>query len=339
MTTPLELLVEGRIWPEVPFVEATEHGQALNFDIVLSNRGDSAVELTQLEVTFVGSDGYGHTRRIDRNGIIPAIEAVPSRRILPHQSRLIFNPVEYAPMEPPVVAARVVATLSAGDSSLSIAMHAPACRCEPALFLLPLVGRVWVWDGHDHLSHHRRWDYTEPWVRDQGYESNPMRYAYDLVTVDVDGRHHRDDGSRNEDYLGFGLPVRAPAAGLIIEVTDDRPDDGSWEVAESAEDPNSLLGNRVVIDHEDETFSHLAHIRQGSATVTVGQRVDAGDHLGAVGNSGSSIFPHLHYQRADAPTMLGEGVPSTFTNIVLDRGNRPYPINGHIDSGDILHAE
>lgn len=338
MTVSHGPLVEGRILPELPFVESTEHGQALNFDIVLTSHDERAVELTRLEVTFVGTGGDVLTRRLDRNGIVPAIEAVPRRQVLPHQSRLIFNPVEYAPVEPPVVAVRVAARLAAGDSSASIELETPVRRCEPAAFLLPLAGRVWVWDGHDHLSHHRRWDYTQPWVRDQGYESNAMRYAYDLVPVDDDGRHHQGDGARNEDYFGFGLPVRAPAAGRIVEVSDHRPDDGSWEAARSAGDPNSLLGNRVIIAHADQTFSHLAHIRQGSATVAVGQQVDAGDPVATVGNSGSSIFPHLHYQRADAATMQGEGVPSTFTNIILDRGIRGSPVNGHIDSGDVLHA-
>jgi len=333
------LSVEGRILPEVPFVEPTEQGQALNFDIVLTNRGESAVELTQLEVTFVGDGGDALTRRLAGNGVVPAIEAVPRRWIQPRQTRLVFNPVEYAPAEPLVVAVRVAATLSADDSSAAVELGVSVRRCESAALLLPLAGRVWVWDGHDHLSQHRRFDYTQPWVRDQGFASNAMRYAYDLVPVDDHGRHHAGDGVRNEDYFGFGLPVRAPAAGRIVEVSDHRPDDGSWKEGESVEDPNSLMGNRVIIAHPDQTFSHLAHIRQGSATVDVGALVDPGDELAEVGNSGSSSFPHLHYQRVDAPTMLGEGVPSTFSSIVLDRGVDLAPVNGHINSGDILHAQ
>ena len=68
-------------------VEVTEHGQALNFDIVLTNRGEQAVELTRLEVTFVGADGDALTRRLDGNGTVPAIEAVPERQIKPRRSR------------------------------------------------------------------------------------------------------------------------------------------------------------------------------------------------------------------------------------------------------------
>ena len=38
------------------------------------------------------------------------------------------------------------------------------------------------------------------------------------------------------------------------------------------------------------------HLMQGSAVVTVGQRVQRGDMLGLAGNSGNSSFPHLHVQ-------------------------------------------
>jgi hypothetical protein len=332
------LCVEGRIFPELPFVEVTEQGQALNFDAMLTNRGERTVELTRLEVTFVGDRGDILTRRLDNNGDIPSIEVVPRRQIPPHQSQQVFNPVECAPVEAAVVTVRVATTLSGRDSSTFIELAAPVRRWESSGMLLPMAGRVWVWDGHDQLSHHRRWDYTQPWAREQGIESNPMRYAYDLVAVDDRGRHHDGDGVYNEDYFGFGLPVRAPAAGRIVEVSDHRPDDGSWDAAASVGDPNSPLGNRVIIAHADQTFSHLAHIRQGSATVALGEQVEAGDELAAVGNSGSSLFPHLHYQRVDAATMRGEGVPSTFIDIILDGGIRVAAVNGHIDSGDILQA-
>ena len=333
-----DLAVVGQILPDPPFVEVTERGQVLNFDIVLTNRGNRPVELERLEITFVGAKGVALARRLDLNGTVPALDSVPSRRIAPGQRRLLFNPVECAPPKPPVVAVRVAATLTDGDVATFLSLGAAVRQGGPELFMLPLRGRVWVWDGHDYLSHHRRWDYTQSWVRDQGYDSNAMRYAYDLVLLDSEGRHRLGDGDRNEDYVGYGARVRAPAAGRIIEVADHRPDDGSWDAAESRADWNALLGNRIVIDHGDQTFSHLAHIRRRSATVTVGQHVGAGDVVATVGNSGSSMFPHLHYQRVDAATMHGEGVPTAFTDLTLDRGTPLLPTNGHIDSGDVVYT-
>ncbi len=339
MTALRGLPVRGRILPQPPFVVATEHGQALNFDLELTNTCDRVVELTQLEITFMAAAGHVCSRRVGLGGSIPGIETVPRRTIKAEETRLFFNPVEYAPCEPPIVAVGVAATLATGAASTVVSLESGVRPEGTESFVLPVAGRIWVWDGHDYLSPHRRCDYTDPRVREQGITSNPMRYAYDLVVVDQQGRHHLGDGSRNEDYLGFGSTVRAPAAGTIVEVVDHRPDDGVRDMTESLYDPNFLLGNRIVIDHRDGTYSHLAHIRQGSAVVETGWQVEAGDPLAAIGNSGSSRFPHLHYQRVDAPTLHGEGVPSRFTGVVLDRGTRQPPVNGHLRSGDILNAE
>ena len=38
----------------------------------------------------------------------------------------------------------------------------------------------------------------------------------------------------------------------------------------------------------------LAHLKQGSVAVTAGMKVNTGDVLGQVGNSGNTSQPHLH---------------------------------------------
>ena len=45
----------------------------------------------------------------------------------------------------------------------------------------------------------------------------------------------------------------------------------------------------------------LAHLKQGSARVAVGQRVKRGQPIAQVGNSGSSSEPHLHVQVQNGP--------------------------------------
>ena len=70
-------------------------------------------------------------------------------------------------------------------------------------------------------------------------------------------------------------------------------------------------------DHGNGEFSRLGHLKSGSVKVKTGQRVKAGDQIGEMGSSGSSLFPHLHYELATGPDMKAEGLPSTFRN--LDR--------------------
>ncbi|KQW83711.1 M23 family metallopeptidase [Brevundimonas sp. Root1279] len=330
--------VEGRILPEKPFVEQTRYGQALNFDLALTNQGAHAVEVSELEVTFIGADGRALlTRRLDGNGSAPSIQTLPDRTLDPGEEQLLFNPFEYAPAGRPVASVRIKATLSAeGQDDVVVTADSPVRAVDAAPGVSPVTGRVLVWDGHDALSHHRRWDYLLPPLKAFGFSSNAMRYSYDFVPVDAEGRMHSGDGADNSDWFGFGQPVRVPSAGVVVQVRDDRPDDRQFDPATLKDDINLVFGNVVVIDRGDGTFDMLGHIQQGSAKVRVGDRVEPGQTVAAIGASGSSLFPHLHYQRVDAADMRGEGVPSTFSDLVLDDGSTP--VNGHVDSGEIFVA-
>lgn len=53
-------------------------------------------------------------------------------------------------------------------------------------------------------------------------------------------------------------------------------------------------GNMVVLKHDDGTFTKYAH--QSKLNVKVGDEVKAGDVIGAVGSTGDSTGPHLHFE-------------------------------------------
>ena len=53
-------------------------------------------------------------------------------------------------------------------------------------------------------------------------------------------------------------------------------------------------GNMVVIDHGFGYKTRYAHL--SAIKVTEGMTVERGDVIGAVGNSGKSTGPHLHYE-------------------------------------------
>jgi hypothetical protein len=334
--------VEGRILPVRPIVERTASGPSLGFDVVLSNRGETAVELEELEVTFYDASGEPIlTRRVDGNGGVPSIATLGDRKIAPKAERLFFNPFHTLPidLDPRRISVRATfGTEGEGKAPPPAEMSAVLNESSSTLrLLLPVKGKVLVWDGHDALSHHRRWDYSHPYLRSLGFASNAMRYSYDLVPVDEAGRMFAGDESRNESYFGFGMPVRAPRGGIIVALVGDRPDDHSFDPEESKTSPNALLGNYLVIDHRDGTFSQLGHLKQHSLKVRKGDRVSAGQDVAAIGASGSSLFPHLHYQLVDGPTMAGEGLPSYFRGLKRLRGKRSASVPfGQIDSGDTV---
>ncbi len=69
----------------------------------------------------------------------------------------------------------------------------------------------------------------------------------------------------------------------------------------------------------------LAHLKRGSVRVQVGDTVQVGQPLGAVGNSGGSNEPHLHIhvQRPGTATAPMSGAPPMlFAGSFLVRGDR-----------------
>jgi hypothetical protein len=113
--------------------------------------------------------------------------------------------------------------------------------------------------------------------------------ALDIVRITPFGRHV--EGWQPADptrYVTFGTPVLAPCKGEVAKVMDGVQD---MQVPEM--DPGNIVGNYVAVDCGD-FFVVLAHLRQGSIQVRAGSRLDIGDTLGEMGNSGNSSGPHLH---------------------------------------------
>lgn len=76
----------------------------------------------------------------------------------------------------------------------------------------------------------------------------------------------------------LGLPVVATAKGVVVS---------SGVTSEG-------YGRTVVIDNGFGIKTRFAHLSE--AKVRVGDRVDRGDEIGKIGNSGRSTGPHLHYE-------------------------------------------
>lgn len=140
-----------------------------------------------------------------------------------------------------------------------------------------------------------------------------QRFAYDLLIVE-DGRSHRGDGRRNEDYHCFGRAILAPAQGVAVVAVDGIADNPPGEF-----DSTAPPGNHVVIDHGHGEFSFLAHLRQNTLRVSPGDSVERGQVLGECGNSGRSSEPHLHYHLQNTPDFgRGEGLPASFVQYLAD---------------------
>lgn len=88
-------------------------------------------------------------------------------------------------------------------------------------------------------------------------------------------------GVRMHDGIDFGAgrgtPIRAAAAGTVVFAG-----------------PRGGYGNTVIIDHGNSLATLYAH--QDALYVVAGAPVTAGQQIGAVGSTGLSTGPHLHFE-------------------------------------------
>ncbi len=113
----------------------------------------------------------------------------------------------------------------------------------------------------------------------------------------TDGHDGIDIAVRDLATASGGVAVLAAADGTVSAV-----DDG---MTDSFVDPNRVdemqtmaCGNMIVIDHARGWQSRYCHLRNASMQVRVGQRVQAGQILGAVGLSGLTNWPKLNFALA-----------------------------------------
>lgn len=157
-------------------------------------------------------------------------------------------------------------------------------------------------------------------------------YAIDFIAVDGRGRSAPWNWraalatEAPEGFVGFGLPILAPCSGRVVIAQDGEADHEARrsqftllpymlrQPERVRRGPPAVAGNHVVIAIGAEgPFILLAHLRQGSVTVAVGDRVDEGAVVGTCGNSGNSTQPHLHLQATDSTGWeRARGLPIAF---------------------------
>ena len=230
------------------------------------------------------------------------------------------------------VATNVLAMLVSGFLALQLG-RISAPPTDAVVLASPLAGDWYVGAGGRSalLSHH----YTFPAQRD----------TLDLLRVGADGRTHTGERSSSlASYHAFGAPLLAPADGRITAVIDSFPDQPI-----GGSDQDHPAGGHLVEDIGGGRYVMMAHLKQGSARVSVGQRVRRGESLARVGNSGNTSEPHLHVQVQNRPTFQTrprfdladfEGLrtyPMVFRDARITRGaGGPAPVGTDLRRGDLI---
>jgi len=105
-----------------------------------------------------------------------------------------------------------------------------------------------------------------------------------------ESRTHKIYRNSVDYFCAVGTPIKAAAAGIVIDVKDDSNIGGSSRKYEKYE-------NFIEIRHGDE-YSYYGHIQKGSARVKIGDKIKAGQIIASVGKTGwmaNIKEPHLHF--------------------------------------------
>jgi hypothetical protein len=157
-------------------------------------------------------------------------------------------------------------------------------------------------------------------------------FAIDLIPVDARGRSARWSWraalatERPGAFVGFGATVLSPASGTVVVAHDGEDDHEArrsqlslltYMAGQSGrlkKGAGSIAGNHVVVAMgEGGPYALVAHLRQGSLCVTVGERIGAGEPIAECGNSGNSTQPHVHVQVTDTVDWSrAQGLPIAF---------------------------
>ena len=148
----------------------------------------------------------------------------------------------------------------------------------------------------------------------------------------------------------WSQPVFAPLDGTVVACSDGSPDRERTGMIydlirlllhrPKPGSPFPAYGGNYIVLKCGDIYPLFAHLRNGSVHVKVGDAVRVGDKLGEVGNSGSSIQPHLHFQimSNEDPFPLFENLVPFVLRSVHKRVERTWKetSNAELANGDHL---
>lgn len=286
----------------------------LSYELHLTSFAAQPLRLTRIGVLADGASaplaefrGDGLAAALGRPGLEAGGDAA---LVAPGMRAVLYLDLALDAKTPSALHHRIDFETAKGDTPARIEGGEVAPKRPAALALgAPLRGGPWIavyseaWERG-----HRRMLYAV-----DGRARIPGRHAIDWIKLDAQGREFAGDGRNKRDWYGYGADVLAVADATVAAVRDD--------VAEPAgvSDDNPRVsiadasGNYVALVLADGRYVFYEHLRPGSVKVRRGERVRRGEAIAALGYTGQSTGPHLHFHLADAAEPLAaEGVPYVF---------------------------
>ncbi len=309
---PVDIIAAGSPWPVMADGRLRLLYELRVTNFAIAGAGLRRMELTRLEVEGDGRPIAAFEQAALKGMLMPIgppdPPGAPPEILAPGRAVLVMLDLALAPgaAAPTRLGHRLTVADPATGERLTVAGPMVAVvRAPPPLIGPPLRGAGWAaLEALSNPGHRRAMS-----VRD-GRTWIASRFAIDWARLGPDGRMFDGDPAQNASYHDWGAQALAVADGLVVEARDHASDNRGNRGPEQPLDLDGVAGNSVLLKLGPGRYAVYDHLKQGSARVRAGERVKAGQVLAEVGNSGSTIAPHLHFHLMDGPVHNGaQGIP------------------------------
>lgn len=314
----------------IVFVNDSRHPLDLRGATVEVLEGETVIQtrtLTRAEIrrttAEIAKNGQLATAQLDTDFPWPYLRdhnlsLAAGDRLAPRQAAAIKNVYLTVQGEPTSIRVR----------SLTATATAPIAYGSKNKYSSPVQG-VWYMRSIPNITSHHRWN-------------APTEFAVDFFKMGENGLPWRTDGRSAADFYGFGAPVLAAADGVVVagengavqnyDVRLRKPEESEeayeqrltkYNLEMMKADPyKAMIGNFVVIRHDNGEYSSYAHLQTGSVTAGKGDRVRRGQRIAAIGDTGDTNLVHLHFQIMDGPDpVTSRSIPFAFTDLFPPGGD------------------
>ncbi len=335
--------------PDKVYIIKSNNAQHINCDFYFEYSIEDTLELFRIELrVFNKNNSLIINKYLAYQGLSPSILTIPNRTLSKDNPICVYNPFYlFSPdLLIETLEFKFIFVKSDWDTKIEKTITVKPKYVESkTVLVLPIKSVLLIRDGNDFYSHHRRMDLTHMAAKMLGIKKHSNRFAYDFCPTNEKQETYKNKGELNKEWYGFGANIYAPAGGTVVEAFNDAIDSKIGQIAfeykEAIKDNTIMMGNYVIIDHHNGEYSTLMHMKRGSLSVKVGDRVEQGQILGQIGDSGDSFIPHLHYQLTNGiDIMNSEGIPIYFNNFQRVQGSKIVAVNkGYLETGEIVKSK
>lgn len=168
---------------------------------------------------------------------------------------------------------------------------------DEVLISLPFQGEWTVYQAFDD-----EWTHTGDW-----------KHAYDFIKTDNENIAFEGKGEL-EDFYCYGETVLSPVSGHVHSIVMNIEDNNYGKV-----DLINNWGNHIILLTSTGHYVLLAHLKQSSSLLNIGEWVNEGMAIAQCGNSGYSPQPHLHIQVQESAQLGSKTIPFKFKSYLSEQ--------------------